>query len=124
MINQMIAELNSSGFTVSSNHVLDSVIAGNTAIRHFFTGLSVSQLGISHYVPSASEPLVFLARDFGLRINPSTSIYLSPNNASYVGADHIAMLLASVFDKNHQNFPKSDSKNIIAMDIGTNTDLV
>lgn len=113
MIDEMIVKINSSGFTVSSNQILDSVIVGNTAMHHIFAGLPVSQLGVSPYVPSASEPLEFLARDIGLKTNPGSSIYLPPNIAGYVGADHIAMLLASVFDKNHQNFPNRIQKILL-----------
>jgi uncharacterized 2Fe-2S/4Fe-4S cluster protein (DUF4445 family) len=123
MIAEMVTECIQSGISITTDHILDAVIVGNTAMHHLFAGLPVSQLGVSPYVASVSEPLELLARDIGLNINPGASIYLPPNIAGYVGADHVAMLVASVFKR--QNHPKIDTsvQNIIALDIGTNTEI-
>ncbi len=123
MIDEMIAQCNQSGINISSNHILDAVIVGNTAMHHLFSGLPVSQLGASPYVAAVSEPLELFARDIGLNINPGASIYLPSNIAGYVGADHVAMLLASVFHKQNHDRIESISQNIIALDIGTNTEI-
>jgi len=56
------------------------------------------------------------ARDMGLRIAPGAYVHLPPNIAGFVGADHLAMLLAT------QGIWK-DNGLIIAMDIGTNTEI-
>jgi len=119
LIDNMIVECNNSGIPVSNNHIIDAVVVGNTAMHHLFAGLPVAQLGVSPYVAAVSEALEIPSHDIGLNINPAASIFMPPNVAGYVGADHIAMLLASVFNSNHGN----NSKNIIALDIGTNTEI-
>ena len=100
---------------VNLEQVVDLVVVGNTAMHHLFAGLPVRQLGEAPYVAAASQSMQFSARSIGLECAPGASIYLPPNIAGYVGADHVAMLLAS---KLHQQ-----SGNSIALDIGTNTEI-
>ena len=97
------------------DQVVDVVAVGNTAMHHLFTGLPVRQLGESPYVAAVSEPLEIRARDVGLRLSPGAALYLPPNIAGYVGADHVAMLLASGVGQT--------SKTALALDIGTNTEI-
>ncbi len=123
MVDEMIAECNQAGISITNHQILDAVIVGNTAMHHLFAGLPVSQLGVSPYVASVSDPLEMPARDIGLNINPGASIYLPPNIAGYVGADHVAMLVASVFNRQNNFEDISSTKNIIALDIGTNTEI-
>lgn len=95
--------------------VVDYVIVGNTAMHHLFTGLPVRQLGEAPYVAAASQAMSFPARAIGLIGAPGALIYLPPNIAGYVGADHAAMLLASRLQ---------DRPGVaIALDIGTNTEI-
>ena len=51
----------------------------------------------------------------GLNLGPGAKAYLPPVIAGYVGADHIAMLLATEAWKSQ--------RNLIALDIGTNTEI-
>jgi uncharacterized 2Fe-2S/4Fe-4S cluster protein (DUF4445 family) len=97
------------------DQVVDGVAVGNTAMHHLFAGLPVRQLGESPYVAAVSEPLEIRARDVGLRVSPGAALYLPPNIAGYVGADHVAMLLASGLGQT--------SKTALALDIGTNTEI-
>ncbi len=55
------------------------------------------------------------AREIGLDISPAGLIYLPPNIAGYVGADHIAMLLDTQI--------LSAVDTVVALDIGTNTEI-
>jgi uncharacterized 2Fe-2S/4Fe-4S cluster protein (DUF4445 family) len=118
-LNQLIQEL----FTQSSinkprysiEQIVEAVVVGNTAMHHLFAGLPVHQLGVAPYVPSVSEPLDLLASEIGLSIASGARIHLPPNIAGYVGADHVAMLLAT-------GICDSD-KTAIALDIGTNTEI-
>ncbi len=64
-------------------------------MHHLFAGLPVRQLGEAPYVPAASEAMRFPARAIRLNSAPGALVYLPPNIAGYVGADHVAMLLAS-----------------------------
>ena len=91
------------------------MIVGNTAIHHLFLGLPVKQLGLAPYVPTVNESLNVKAREIGLKIAPGAYIRLLPNIAGYVGADHVAMLLAT-------RLADTDITTL-AIDIGTNTEI-
>lgn len=95
--------------------VVDAVVVGNTAIHHLFVGLPVKQLGLAPYVPAVSAALDIKARDIGLKIAPGAWVHLLPNIAGYVGADHVAMLLATRIAE--------AKETTLAIDIGTNTEI-
>lgn len=97
------------------DQIVDAVMVGNTAMHHFFCGLPVSQLGASPYVPSVSEPLWVRAEEIGLAFAPGARVYLPPNIAGYVGADHTAALLSSRI--------YLDGAPRLLVDIGTNTEI-
>lgn len=100
---------------VQREQIVDAVVVGNTAMHHLFAGLSVRQLGIAPFVPSVSEALDIEASHLGLSIAPGAYVHLPPNIAGYVGADHVAMLLACE--------ASNTRKNVLALDIGTNTEI-
>ncbi|MGC8873498.1 MAG: ASKHA domain-containing protein [Chloroflexia bacterium] len=95
--------------------IVEAVVVGNTAMHHLFAGLPVRQLGTAPYVPAVSDPIEIPARDLGLRLSPGSYVYLPPNIAGYVGADHVAMLLATGLHE--------DGRTRLALDIGTNTEI-
>ncbi|MCI0520846.1 MAG: ASKHA domain-containing protein, partial [Chloroflexi bacterium] len=95
--------------------VVDAVCVGNTVMHHLFAGLPVEQLGLSPCVPAASEALDVPAGGLGLEIAPDAAIHLLPNIAGYVGADHVAMLLAT------RLWQKPGVA--VGVDIGTNTEI-
>lgn len=95
--------------------VLDAVVVGNTAMHHLFLRLSVEQLALAPYVPASRSPLDVKAREVGLCLAPGAGIHLLPNIAGYVGADHVAMLLATGIE--HMDGV------VLALDIGTNTEV-
>ena len=113
-INQLVDEL-CAGVGKSSQQIVEAVVVGNTAMHHLFAGLPVQQLGHAPYVPVISEALEIPANALGLDIAPGALVYLPPNIAGYVGADHVSMLLA--MDVMHAAQPT------IALDIGTNTEI-
>lgn len=91
------------------------VIVGNTTMHHLLLGLSVEKLGKAPYVPVIRQAMDIKARELGLNVAHGAYVHLLPNIAGYVGADHVAMLLATEIYK---------SKNIIiGIDIGTNTEV-
>jgi len=96
-------------------HIVDSVMVGNTAMHHLFVGLPVEQLARAPYVPAVASALDLKARDLGLCIAPGGYVHLLPNIAGYVGADHVAMLLAT-------EVAQSEGV-VLAIDIGTNTEI-
>lgn len=102
--------------------IADFVVVGNTAIHHLFTGLPVNQLGEAPYVAAVQQALQFPAREVGLSGAPGANVYMPPNIAGYVGADHVAMLLASEFNS-HSRVPSGQHEVTLALDIGTNTEI-
>ena len=101
--------------SATRDQIVEAVIVGNTAMHHLLAGLPVHQLGTSPYVAAVSDALEVRASDLGLEIAPGASIYLPPNIAGFVGADHVSMLLAT-------DIWQTD-KTVVALDIGTNTEI-
>jgi uncharacterized 2Fe-2S/4Fe-4S cluster protein (DUF4445 family) len=97
------------------SHIADAVIVGNTVIHHLFLGLPVQQLGRVPYVPAVCSAVDIKARDIGLKMAPGGYVHMLPNIAGYVGADHVAMLLATEMDEREGV--------TLALDIGTNTEI-
>ena len=95
--------------------IVDAVVVGNTAIHHLFLRLPVKQLGLSPYIPAVRSSVDIRAREIGLKIAPGAYIHVLPNVAGYVGADHVAMLLATRI--------ADAQKTTLAIDIGTNTEI-
>ena len=100
---------------ITVDQIVDVVAVGNTAIHHLFCGLSAASLGEAPYTPIVAEAMQFSARELGLTVASGAQIYLPPNIAGYVGADHVSALLASGFDV------RSDT--MLLVDIGTNTEI-
>ena len=113
-LNAMLVELCEPA-GVSQRQIVQAVVVGNTAMHHLFAGLPVRQLALAPYVPAVSESLSFQASQVGLELAPGGIIHMLPNIAGYVGADHVAVILATQLTK--ANSP------VIAIDIGTNTEI-
>jgi uncharacterized 2Fe-2S/4Fe-4S cluster protein (DUF4445 family) len=95
--------------------ILEAVVVGNTAIHHLFLRLPVKQLVVSPFVPAISQGLSVKAGELGLTIAPGAYVYLLPNIAGFVGADHVSMLLATDVSR--------AKDTTVALDIGTNTEV-
>jgi len=95
--------------------ILEAVIVGNTAMHHLMLGLPVRQLAISPFVPAVRGDLNVKSRDIGLDFAPGAYVYLPPNIAGFVGADHVAALTATDGEWGHGNG--------MLIDIGTNTEI-
>ena len=100
---------------VIHEQIVEAVVVGNTAIHHFFAGLPVRQLGEAPYIAAVTEPLDICACHLGLKLASGAKVYLPPNIAGYVGADHVSMLLATDAWR--------AQKPTVALDIGTNTEI-
>jgi uncharacterized 2Fe-2S/4Fe-4S cluster protein (DUF4445 family) len=109
-VSRMCAEIQSDPY-----RIVEAVVVGNTAIHHMFLRLPVQQLGLSPYVPAVRSAVEVKARDLGLHMAPGAYVHLLPNIAGYVGADHVAMLLAT-------EIAEMDGI-VLAIDIGTNTEI-
>jgi uncharacterized 2Fe-2S/4Fe-4S cluster protein (DUF4445 family) len=91
------------------------VVVGNTAMHHLFLRLPVKQLVLSPFVPAISQALEVKAGELGLNIAAGAYVHLLPNIAGFVGADHVAMLLATD--------AWQAKETTVALDIGTNTEV-
>jgi len=115
-LNEMVRNL-CIDLAISPVQIVEMVVAGNTAMHHFFAGLPVQQLGMAPYLPATTEPLHLAARDLGVEIAPGAAIYTPPNIAGYVGRDHVAMLIGIGAGSRKSGPP------FLAIDIGTNTEI-
>ncbi len=98
------------------SQVVEAVLVGNTCMHHLFLGLPVRSLGAAPYVPALSEPCDLGAAEAGLHLSPGARLHLLPVIAGFVGADHVAMILATDIH---------ESKEVtLGLDIGTNTEIV
>lgn len=95
--------------------IVNLVVVGNTAMHHLLLGLPVRQLGRAPYVPAISSALEVKASQLGLTCSAGATVHLLPIIAGYVGADHVAMLVAAGM--------QAKAGVVLAIDIGTNTEI-
>lgn len=95
--------------------IVEMVAAGNTVMHHLFLGLPVKQLARAPFVPAVRSAMDVKARDLNVRISPGAYVHMLPNIAGYIGADHVAMLLATEVWQ--------AEGTVLALDIGTNTEV-
>jgi len=101
---------------VAPEHVYKIVIVGNTCMHHIFLGIDPTHVGLAPYAPSVRSPIVVTARELLLRVNPNAAVCLLPIVAGFVGADTMAVVLATrIYDSLHVR---------VAVDIGTNGEVV
>jgi uncharacterized 2Fe-2S/4Fe-4S cluster protein (DUF4445 family) len=113
-LNSLIGSLTAEA-GVSRDQVVEACIVGNTAMTHLLLELPVRQLAVAPFVAAASAPLEIKARDLGLDMAAGAYVHVLPCVRGFVGADHVAMILASDLDR----------KPYVALgvDIGTNTEI-
>ncbi len=100
---------------IRSDQIVDAVVVGNTAMHHLFAGLPTRQLGEAPYVPAVSNALLVSAAELGLTLAPGAQVYLPPNIAGFVGADHVSADLACGLT--------GPGESTLLVDIGTNTEI-
>ncbi len=95
--------------------VVDACIVGNTAMTHLLLQLPVAQLAKAPYVAAASGALTVQASELDLEMAPGASVYIPPCIGGFVGADHVAMILACDLDQSE--------KVVLGIDVGTNSEI-
>jgi uncharacterized 2Fe-2S/4Fe-4S cluster protein (DUF4445 family) len=95
--------------------IVEAVLVGNSVMHHLALGLPVSSLGEAPYTPAADQAIDSLAAQLGLHTAAGAHVWLPPNIAGYVGADHVAALVATGL------IARSDTALVV--DIGTNTEM-
>ncbi len=94
----------------------DITIGCNTAMHHILLKLDPEHVGLAPFPPVIHHSLDIKARDLGIRINPASYVFVLPNEAGFVGADNVGVLIAE------EPYNKDEIQLII--DIGTNGELV
>jgi uncharacterized 2Fe-2S/4Fe-4S cluster protein (DUF4445 family) len=95
--------------------VVEACVVGNTAMIHLFLQLPTLQLARAPFVAAVSSALDVRADRLGLDMAPGAFVHIPPGIGGFVGADHVAMILAS--DMDHAD------KVVLGIDIGTNTEI-
>lgn len=113
-LNQALADL-CAQVQAKPAQVVEMVVVGNTVMHHLFLGLPIEQLGHAPYVAAAQGPIDIKARSLGLNLATGAYVHLPPIVAGFVGADHVAVLLAT-------GAAAADGV-VLIMDIGTNTEI-
>ncbi|MGD8564059.1 MAG: ASKHA domain-containing protein, partial [Desulfarculaceae bacterium] len=96
--------------------LMDMTIGCNTAMHHILLQLDPQFVGLAPFPPVVHRSLDIRARDLGLDINGSSYVFVLSNEAGFVGADNVCVLVA---EKPH----RSEQMQLI-IDIGTNGELV
>ena len=113
-LNEMLGDLvQQAGAT--REQVVDACIVGNTAMTHLLLQLPVAQLAKAPYVAAISNALEVKAVELGLEMAPGAFVYIPPCIGGFVGADHVAMILACDLDES--------DKVTLGIDIGTNSEI-
>lgn len=94
----------------------DIALGGNTAMHHILLQLDPQYVGRAPFPPVIHHSLDIKARDLGIKINPSSYLFILPNEAGFVGADNVGVLIAEE--------PYKAEEIQLIIDIGTNGELV
>jgi uncharacterized 2Fe-2S/4Fe-4S cluster protein (DUF4445 family) len=100
----------------SHEDILELAIVFNTAMHHCFLGIYPENLGMAPYAPALHHSINIKARDLGLAFCPGANVFVLPNEAGFVGADNVGVLIAE------EPWKRDDRQLII--DIGTNGELI
>ena len=113
-LNELVIEL--AGDASRAQRVYQVVIAGNTTMLHFVLGVYPGSIARAPYRPVFLEQVDLKAREAGLLICPEGRVTLLPSTSGYVGADILAGVVATAFDKKDHS--------AVFLDIGTNGEIV
>lgn len=115
LLNRHIAEIcDQAG--VLPKWIYKAVVVGNTCMHHLLLGIDPSWVGLAPYAAVMRHPLTVAARDLFLRIAPEAPVCFLPIVAGFVGADAVAVALATRIYES--------PKLRVAIDIGTNGEVL
>ena len=114
-INDMIKVACDKGM-IKQDNIYKMVLVGNPCMEHLFEGISPVSLGRKPYAPIMRGIVQTKAKHLGIMMNKEGITLFLPLVSGFIGADAVAMILACRMDE--------DDKNKLAVDIGTNTEIV
>jgi uncharacterized 2Fe-2S/4Fe-4S cluster protein (DUF4445 family) len=92
------------------------VLVGNTAMHHFFCGLSVEPLAAVPFRPEHPGAMSFTAGDLGWGVNLTGLATFLPCAGGFVGSDVVAGVVATGLHE--------DERASVLLDLGTNGEIV
>jgi uncharacterized 2Fe-2S/4Fe-4S cluster protein (DUF4445 family) len=95
--------------------IAELAVVGNSVMQHLFLGLSVLNLARAPHQPVVFDAVDKLAAELGLPLAPGAWVNVGPNIDGFVGSDHVAALLETMFA------PPPGRWALV--DIGTNTEI-
>lgn len=115
LLNQHIGEIcRESG--VLPKWIYKVVVVGNTCMHHILLGIDPSHVGLAPYAPVMRHAVALPARELFLKLAPEARVCLLPIVAGFVGADAVAVTLAT------RLYESAEVR--IAVDIGTNGEVI
>ncbi|MFA5308053.1 MAG: ASKHA domain-containing protein [Dehalococcoidales bacterium] len=96
--------------------IIDMAVVGNTCIHHLFLNIDPRYLGKAPFAPAIHHSVDVKARDLGLRVADGAYVHVLPNEAGFVGADNVGVLIAEE--------PYNRDEMLLIIDIGTNGELI
>jgi uncharacterized 2Fe-2S/4Fe-4S cluster protein (DUF4445 family) len=102
--------------SVKQREVYEMTVVGNTAMHHLFLNISPKGLALSPYAPAIRDGMDVSARAMGVHVNLEANVHVLPVVAGFVGADAVAVALATEIHKRNEL--------CLALDIGTNTEII
>ena len=103
-------------YKLDIDSLYEIVFSANSVMMHILMGVNPTSLGIAPYKIVSYFNFEIDAKEIGMKLGKYTKAFTIPSISSYVGAD----ILSGV---NHIDIENID-KNIMFIDIGTNTELV
>ena len=101
--------------SIKRSSVDSVVVVGNTVMHHLFFGLSTLPLLKPPYRADQKNSILIKASEVGLNLHDDAVCYSPPLIESFIGADAVAMMVAS-------GFLESDT-SLVSIDVGTNTEI-
>jgi uncharacterized 2Fe-2S/4Fe-4S cluster protein (DUF4445 family) len=101
---------------IKRSDIIDMAVVGNTCIHHLFLNIPPQYMGRSPFPPAIHHSVNVKARDLGLNVAPGAYVHVLPNEAGFVGADNVGVLIAEE--------PYNQDEMLLIIDIGTNGELI
>ncbi|GAB1476997.1 hypothetical protein MASR2M70_18330 [Bacillota bacterium] len=103
-------------YGIHPENINEAVAVGNTTMSHLLLAVDPKSLALAPFSPGFTGPVTVKAGELGLKIHADARVNILPNIAGHVGADIVAVLLASGLEK-------MEGANL-AIDIGTNGEIL
>ncbi len=100
----------------SSEDIVRIVMVGNTCMHHLFLNIPTDTLVVAPHKPRVKKAVKRIALEYGILVHPFAELWWLPIIGGFVGADTVACILASDFQKREDL--------VLLVDIGTNAELV